>query len=196
MDQSTKLKKFEAAVLSEINVKTELITSEAQAFKLSELEKNNDEQLLNAYTTIQKKSQEIKKKLKSEVAKFGLDSKRAVLVKRNEITQNIFDDVTARLLEFYNSSDYDAYLLSKLQKFSTSYKLSDVTIMIGEKDYKNIETIASAYSLPCTFIEDKSIKLGGFIVQNAQQGLYFDETLKTILADQREYFILNSNLFL
>ncbi len=196
MDQSSKLKKFEAAVLDEITVKTQLIKHEAEDFKNSELEKNRDMQLLKSYNEIQQKSQEIKKNLKREVAKFGLDAKRDVLIKRNEITQKVFDSVTKKLLDFYNSDDYDEYIINKLQSFSKANPLSDVEIHVGERDFNNVQKLKDAYSLPCTFAEDKSIKLGGFIVKGIKDSIYFDETLTNILAEQKEYFIQNSELFL
>lgn len=196
MDQSRKLKKFESAVFAEVDAKTELIKQEAEELRNSELEKNKDVQLEKSYKEIQKKSQELKKKFKREVAKYGLDAKRKILVKRTEITKKVFDDVAKKLLSFYNSDEYNTYIINKLKKFSNENSISDVTIYVGKKDYENPQNIKEAYSLPCTVVEDKSINLGGFIVKHADKNIYFDETLDTILAEQKEYFIQNSELFL
>lgn len=196
MDQANKLEKFEKAVFAEIDIKTALVTREAEDFKNSELEKNKNKRLQTSYDEIQSGTAEIKKKFKREVAKFGLDSQRNILVKRNEITKKVFDAVKEKLLTFYNSSDYDEYLLKKLTGFSTANPLSDVEISVSEKDYKNADKLKSAYALPCSFIEDKAIKLGGFIVQDKKNHAYFDETHSNILDEQKDYFIQNSNLFL
>ncbi|MFZ2539917.1 MAG: hypothetical protein WAX04_13640 [Oscillospiraceae bacterium] len=196
MDQPNKLQKFQAAVFAEIDTKTKLIKQEAEDFKNSELEKNRDMQLLKSYNEIQKNSQDIRKKLKREVAKFGLDCKRNVLIRRNEIKNRTFDNVTEKLFNFYNSADYNEYILAKLQSFAKANSLADVEIHVSERDYLNAQKLKDAYSLPCTFIEDKSIKLGGFILINTKDCIYFDETLTNILAEQKEYFIKNSGLFL
>lgn len=196
MDQASKLKKFEAAVLAEINTKTDLIKHEAQEFKKSELEKNSDTQLLKSYNEIQKQSQDMKKKFKREVAKFGLDAKRRVLIKRSDITKQVFDSVTARLLEFYNSEAYNEYLLRKLSNFAAKNPMPEVEILVSERDFLNAEKLKAAYTLPCTFTQDKSIKLGGFIVKDVKNNRHFDETLTNILAEQKGYFIQNSALFL
>lgn len=196
MDQNSKLQKFETAVFAEIDAKTEIIKHQAEDFKNSELEKNKDIQLLKSYNEIQKKSQEIRKKFKRDVAKFGLDSKRNILIKRNEITKKVFDNVTEKLNSFYNSAEYDNYMQKKLKSFSDKNALSDVEICVGEKDFANAESLKAAYSLPCSISLDKSIQIGGFILKDNKKNIYFDETLSYILSEQKEYFIQNSELFL
>lgn len=196
MDQQTKLTTFQKAVFSEVEEKIRQIRFEAEEQKKTEIQRHKDAQLVKSTGDVQKKTQEIRKKYRRETAKYSLDAKRTVLVKRMELTERIFDNTAKKILAFRNSERYTPFLLEKITAFAKMNPLPDVEILVGSEDFRSAEQIRKAYGLPCEVREDKAIQLGGFIVRDDARSIYFDETLQQKLADQKSYFIENSELYL
>lgn len=191
-DESYKLAKFQEAVFAEINLKTAQIQQEAELYKEQALQKCKDEQLDESYHLIQNKSEEIKQECKRDVAKFSLDSKRELLLKRNEITAKIFDNIREKISSFVISADYKKYLLDAIKDFSKKQNISDITIMVSKNDITFENEIKEAYALPCKVVENNDILLGGFVASDEHRSIYFDETLEQKLQDQKAYFIEHS----
>ncbi len=187
-DEDYKLSKFKAAVFAEVDAKTAQIEQEAELYKQHELESCKDCQLEKSYQMIQQKSQEIKKRCKREVAKYSLDGKRDLLLKRNEITARVFDNVKAKLANYVQTAEYKNLLLDKIKEFTNKYKLSNIDIMVNHNDFSFADEIKSTYELPCNVIETNNINYGGFIACDSNNGIYFDETLEQKLNDQKNYF--------
>lgn len=194
VDESQKLSKFQTAVYAEVDIKTAQIRHEAELYKEQELERNKDRQLDLSYNQIHKKSDEIKKQCKSDVAKFSIEAKHSVLLKRNEITQRIQNNVGAMLTEFAETPEYATYLVKAIQEFSTKYNYSDINIFVCKRDIPLAKQITKAYKLPCTVGETNEITIGGFIASDEKNGKYFDETLEQKLFEQKAYLIQNSKL--
>lgn len=192
-DENYKLAKFQAAVFAEVDLKAAQMKQEAEQYKEQELEKNKAKQLDRSYQIIQKKTQEIKKSCKRQVAKYSLDAKRSLLLKREEITKKIFESVAIRLAEFHKTEQYKDYLLKRIKKVSeNNYDM--VEILLLKEDMKFAEEIQKTYEHSCTVVETNRIQLGGFILRDDRDGIYIDETLEQKLQDQKAYYIQNSGL--
>lgn len=196
MEQQIKLAKFEKAVYAEVDAKVEQIRREAELEKESELQRNKDEQLAKSADYVQKKTAEIKRNRTREVAKCSLDAKRNILKKRGEITERVFEAVARRLEEYLSTPQYSEYLFQKIGEFAKANPLGGIQIEVGEGDFALADKIKAAYALPCGVAVNREIRLGGFIARDEKDGVYFDETLSQKLAEQKSYFIENSELFL
>ncbi|WMJ22609.1 V-type ATP synthase subunit E family protein [Paludicola sp. MB14-C6] len=193
-NEEYKLAKFQAAVFAEIDAKAAQLEREAEELKEQELEKTKDEQLTKSFYLIQQKTEEIKKEYKHEVAKYSLEQKHAVLMKRNELTNNIFANVKQQIVDYTNTSEYKEYLLSSISHFAKDASYENLDIMVTSKDLAFADEIKKAFGKDCNVKESKTIELGGFIACNTEQGIYFDETLEQKLAEQKKYFIEHSQL--
>ena len=58
------------------------------------------------------------------------------------------------------------------------------------------DSLQKAFGRPCELCADSSAALGGFIVFDRAQNLYYDETFAQKLADQKPYFIEHSGFTL
>jgi len=193
-NENEKLEKFKLAVFAEIDIKTTQIQQEAQEYKEQKIEKSKQEQLEKSYFMIQNKSEEIKKQCKREVAKRSLDAKRSLLIKRNEITLRVFENVKNKLLEYTKTQDYKQYLIKTIAEFSKINSYESIDILIRSEDMKFSDDIKTAYAKNCNVKEFPSIKVGGFIARNDEIGVYFDETLEKKLEAQKGFFIEHSQL--
>lgn len=193
-DENEKLEKFKSAVFAEIDIKTTQIQQEAEEFKEQEIEKRKNEQLEKSYFLIQNKSEEIKQQCKRDVAKHSLEAKRSLLIKRNEITQRVFDNVRNNILEYAKTPEYKQYLLKSIDVFSKNNSYESIDILVRNEDMKFSDEIKTAYAKNCNVKEFPSIKVGGFIARNEEIGVYFDETLEKKLEAQKGFFIEHSQL--
>lgn len=190
-DESYKLKKFQDAVFAEVNAKAVQIKQEAEQYKEQELENNKTKLLEQSFILVENKTLEIKNKYKLEVAQHSLNAKRDILLKRNELTTKIIDNVKLKLKDFIKTTDYKDYLLKKIKSFSENEKLSDVTIFVMKDDMIFEQEIKTAYGLPCSIKINDEILFGGFIACDANCSVYFDETLEQKLLKQNSYVIEN-----
>lgn len=193
-DENYKLAKFQSAVFAEIDMKTAQIKQEAELLKEQELEKNKDIQLEKSYNHIQKRSNEIMKKYKRDVAKFSMDRKRDVLLKRGEITERVFNTVREQLGAFTETDEYKPFLCDAVKRAVASEACSSAKLLLREVDMPMAAELKQLFSCPCEVCDSRDVKIGGFILVDQAQGVYLDETLEQRLIEQKDYFMQHSQL--
>lgn len=196
MDREEKLNKFQSAVFNEIETKKDEATIESSKEFAKKLRDNTDRKLQMSYDSIQEKTGNIKKDTKRELAKIGLDNKRALISKRNELVEEMFKSIEDKISGFVKTQEYQDYFLDEIENFSKKYELSDVEIHIGENDKNKEIYIQKAYKLPCNIVIDKRITFGGFAVKDEESCMYYDYTLNNKLKENRVDFVGNTNFAL
>ena len=188
------------------------IRFESESFKKQELEKAETEGIREAYTLIQREMTAIRTEISSQLSRDEMASRKKIFEKRNKMTENVFEKVTQRLVEFTKTADYEKLMLESVKKIAQALKADDVIFFIKEsdlkfadkikvaytaerlKDKKLADKIKSAFSPSCEVKSSKEIKIGGITGRSASLGLIADETLDTKLDGQREWFYQNSGL--
>ena len=188
------------------------IRFESESFKKQELEKAETEGIREAYTLIQREIAAIRTEISSQLSRDEMASRKKIFEKRNKMTENVFEKVTQRLVEFTKTADYEKLMLESVKKIAQALKADDVIFFIKEsdlkfadkikvaytaerlKDKKLADKIKSAFSPSCEVKSSKEIKIGGITGRSASLGLIADETLDTKLDGQREWFYQNSGL--
>lgn len=188
------------------------IRFESESFKKQELEKAETEGIREAYTLIQREMAAIRTEISSQLSRDEMASRKKIFEKRNKMTENVFEKVTQRLVEFTKTADYEKLMLESVKKIAQALKADDVIFFIKEsdlkfadkikvaytaerlKDKKLADKIKSAFSPSCEVKSSKEIKIGGITGRSASLGLIADETLDTKLDGQREWFYQNSGL--
>ncbi len=188
------------------------IRFESESFKKQELEKAESEGLREAYTLIQREMAAIRTEISSQLSRDEMASRKKIFEKRNKMTENVFEKVTQKLVEFTKTADYEKLMLESVKKIAQTLKADDVIFFVKEsdlkladkikaaytaerlKDKKLADKIKSAFSPSCEVKSSKEIKIGGITGRSASLGLIADETLDTKLDGQREWFYQNSGL--
>ena len=188
------------------------IRFESESFKKQELEKAESEGLREAYTLIQREMAAIRTEISSQLSRDEMASRKKIFEKRNKMTENVFEKVTQKLVEFTKTADYEKLMLESVKKIAQTLKADDVIFFVKEsdlkladkikaaytaerlKDKKPADKIKSAFSPSCEVKSSKEIKIGGITGRSAGLGLIADETLDTKLDGQREWFYQNSGL--
>ena len=182
---SEKLERFVKAVNSEIDKTINGIISEAEASKKEIIDVANVESFNLANDKINDNIKKVESKYVRIVAKAELDSKKDVLIKRDTLTQKVFENVIQSLVKFREKPQYLKYLIS----LAKSEKITDdIIICLSESDMKYSSDIKKELGISCEFQADPTIKLGGLSLFNKEQGSLIDKTIDLALSEQREFF--------
>lgn len=207
-----KLSKFNIAINHYAEEQRQKIEHEVEVFKQQELEEAETEVLTEAYRMIQKEMVEMRGNITREMAHREMDARRELLAKRQKITDEVFEKAKQELVGFTKTDAYLAMLEKNARELSSVFQGSSsrlarlaqniaaavtdngTVIFLKEEDLKYQKQIEKAFGAPCKFQIDGDIQIGGLRAQNFQMGIVADETLDSMLEDQREWFEENSGM--
>lgn len=190
-----RLERFSKAVYNEVNERIEQILSEAQASRKEILEKTNDASLGEAYDTIQSDMKKIVDKYAKKVSLSELDTKKGVLLHREKLATQVFDNVRSRISDFTKSDEYKDYLVNTLsQELSKTDKNHSLTVYLSKEDMKYENELSELLQKRGKVDKSFAVKLGGFILEDNDSSTLVDCTFDQGLVDAREEFNRNSAL--
>lgn len=170
------------------------IQSEAEDFKEKELNKAEEEGLREAYVLIQKKMSDINTKIASELSKAESASRKEIFIKRQEISEKVFEKAKQKLLDYTKTAKYSDMLQKSTKEISSRLNTDDVVLLVKEDDMKFEKELKAAFGRNCEVKSSNEIAIGGVMGISHKMGLLADETLDTKLSEQHEWFYENSGL--
>lgn len=188
-----KMSRFENTILSEAKEKVEKLKKETEEYKQTELERAKQMEYDRIFGVMQSKVRALQWKYRQIVTKASLDARHKTLVVRNELAQKVFEETEKALLDFSSGSSYKEYLLEQIKKASENFDCSGATLYLRSEDMKFEKEIQKLISVS-EIQPDKLNLLGGFRIVNEKLGLLLDETFKSKLNDQHEYFYRHCGL--
>jgi vacuolar-type H+-ATPase subunit E/Vma4 len=187
----TKLARFIGAVNDEIDDKVAVIMKNAEDERekiISEAEEEAENAATKLYDTSLKR---IQNKFTRETSQSEFAGKREILIHREKLTEQLFDEVGKRLQTVRNSPEYIDILLKKLLVTTTE---NGAEILLAPDDMKYVDTLKKAIKKEVTFKAEETIEKGGFSVFNKSAGTIIDKTFDSALEEQKQMFI-NRNYF-
>lgn len=181
--QTEKLDKFVNSVNNEVDEKINKIISEAELQKKIQIQKTEDEALLNAYNKIQKSVREIESKYRRMLALKQQQLKSDSLRQREVLAESIFESVKKQICLFTDSEKYQNYLISLVKNEDVR---KNSVIMISEKDMKYSEILNNMFK--CKVELDTEIEIGGITIVDNDNGIVIDKTLDSAFEEQRKSF--------
>lgn len=169
------------------------IRNEAELFKEKELAKAEEDALREAYTLIQHKMTEIKTQISATLSKQEAESRKALFIRRSEITDEVFAKARKKLEDFAKTEKYKPLLLNST-KLIAEVLNGEITLFVRAGDMKYESEIKKAFGKPCTVEATEQIKIGGIMGKSFSMGLIADESLDSKLAEEREWFCGHSGL--
>ena len=92
------------------------------------------------------------------------------------------------LVEFTGTPEYAKYLERYAKGFAEIFSGPGTVIYYGERDEKYKAQIQQAFGQECTMQVDQKIQIGGIRAENEAMHLAADNTLDSVLEDQRGWF--------
>lgn len=178
--ESAKLRKFSQAVYKEVDEQIFSILEEAAVMKEEILESSTDEGLEIAYDRIKDQKKKIEQKYVKQISSCELENQRRVLLHRIKLENLVFENVKYDLIRFTKSDSYKLWLKEKLSAISQH----DAVINVRAEDAELVRSLTDM-----TVCDDQTIKLGGFSALDEKKGTIIDNTLDTMLCDEKEAFI-------
>lgn len=192
--QDEKLSKFIQAINKDAEERRARILAESEAFNKAELEKAETEALTDAYHLIQQEISKMRTGIRRELSQKELKLHRAALLKRGEITKDVFDKAAKEIEAFTKTDAYPAFLEGRAKEAAKLFPKAEVTLYLREADLPLGGNLSKLFSEGCQVKADDSIRLGGLRIECRAFGLMADETLDTRLDSQHVWFAEHSGL--
>lgn len=181
-----KLSRFINAVNSEIDQKAAVIMNEAENKKAALLSEAEAKAQAAEEKYLSDNTKKIKNRFSRQLSIAELDAKKAVLLKRSQLTDSVFDGVIERLAEFRKTKAYPEHLVNAAKKAGAD---KDSVLLLAPDDISLGSYIAKALGLENITVEaDASIRYGGICVMNRNKGTVTDLSFDLALEDQKKKF--------
>lgn len=193
IDQTQKLEKFKQAVFDEAEAKAAEIVNETKA----ECESRIGEAKKEAEENVRRGKAEADEKFSAsqlrDSSSGNLQSRKVVLLRREEIIDRVFENVRAKLEAFGSTPEYEELMIKRAREASELYPDKQGEIRISPKDSALKEKLALGGKF--TVSETNSIVSGGLMVVYAEDNLALDFTFDNELANSRKGFAGRAGLF-
>jgi vacuolar-type H+-ATPase subunit E/Vma4 len=193
-----KLNTFTSLVLKDAEQKREKLLENVQKEYSERIDAKENELLQGAYENIQQNIQSAQKCANERVLHAELDSKKKLIMRREEIIDDVMKLSRAKIVEFIESDKYEEWLLSKIEKALFEVGKGSKTIYISSDDIKLKEKIEQIPDTSRITVEASGEKdfLGGTKVLNTDRKVAVDYSFKEMLSEEKQKFLQSSGLAL
>lgn len=193
-----KLNTFTSLVLKDAEQKREKLLENVQKEYSERIDAKENELLQGTYENIQQNIQSAQKSANERVLHAELDSKKKLIMRREEIIDDVMKLSRAKIVEFIESDKYEEWLLSKIEKALFEVGKGSKTIYISSDDIKLKEKIEQIPDTSRITVEASGEKdfLGGAKVLNTDRKVAVDYSFKEMLSEEKQKFLQSSGLAL
>lgn len=184
---------IEKSVLAQAEQKSQELHKQADEYKKREIDNVETKVLNELYAKIQDEIADITNSSSLRISRYENQHHQQLLLRREELTREIFDRVRQRLMDYTATEEYTQKLLATASKLAEEYPQAGGTLSIRSKDAHLLPKLKEILA-NCEVQTDDSIKIGGMKLMNYNAGFFVDETLDTRLEEQRPWFYSHSGL--
>ena len=185
---------IQQSVMAEASAEAQKLLDQAKEYKDNAMKKAEDEVLQELYGKIQDEVAEIRTSSTQSVSKKETQERQNLLLRREEITKAVFDQVRRRLLDFTKTPAYTDLMVELSKELATRCPMEGTVVMLRRDDYHLASRLGDYFGKNCRILADESIRIGGLKVMNQSSGIFMDETLDSRLEDQKPWFYSHSGL--
>ena len=189
------IRAFTDAIKNMAAEECEKINKETKQIRTQRIKKANED-AKSRYTDYV--SYEIKRILSEknrEISFAEEESRKNLAALRKELTDRVFEKVTADLMEFTNTEDYKNLLACFVKEIYEKISEEDsIEFFVRLQDLKFQKDISDCIGKAIKFFVSDDIKIGGIKAVDHLTGCLFDNTFDIKLSEQRAWFVENSGL--
>lgn len=193
-----KLNTFTSLVLDDAGAKREELMGKIQKKRDTMLNTKENEYLEEAYGLIQRSITEAKKTANEKVLHVELEARKALLLTREKIVNDVMEAAAEKLKEYTQTDEYGKWLLAKIEKAIFEVGEGPKIVYISSNDIrfkKDIEALADRdHSKLSVEAADEKDFLGGTKVFNPERRVSVDYSFKEMLAEEKADFLQHSGL--
>lgn len=193
-----KINTFTSLVLKDAEEKRDKLLENVEKEYTERLDAKETELLQSAYESIQQNIHDAQKDANARVLHAELDSKKKLILRREEIISEVMAAVKNKIVEFTKSSEYEKWLLSKIEKALFEVGKGNKTVYISSDDIKLKEKIEQLPDTGKITVEAAAEKdfIGGAKILNNDRKLSVDYSFKEMLSEEKQKFLQSSGLAL
>ena len=150
---------------------------------------------------------EVAQQMKKEMAQLSTNAsmntslkqsqrKHQLLKKREQYVTEIFTEARGKLVAFTKLEEYKHHVIQRVKQVSKQYQMDNVILYVRQEDLHFKEDIIKAYGSEIEITATTTIGIGGFIIENKAEGIVLDESLDTVLENQKEWFYRTSGFII
>ncbi len=189
------LDEFAALVLRDANEKRESLINKTEAEYKQIIDDKENEYLKESYEAIQRSKSEFEHEADEEMHHAEMEAKKKVLLKREEIIDDIMNMAKERLRGFTKSDAYGEWLVKKAEDALREAGKGNKIIYVSRNDMRYADSLKAAVGADT---EVESVADAGFIgglrVYNAERRVSVDYSFGELLSDEKQSFLQNSGL--
>lgn len=185
---------IQKSVLDQAEAEAQKLRDEAKEFKDTAMKKAEADVLQELYSRIQDEITEIHTTATRSVSQKESKERQDLLLRREEITRTVFDQVKKRLLDFTKTPAYVDLMKEIAKELGARCPMEGTIVMLRREDYHLAAKLGEYFGKNVRILADEAIRLGGIKVMNQSSGLFLDETLDSRLEDQKPWFYSHSGL--
>ncbi len=193
-----KLNTFTSFVLQDAQEKREKLLEDVEKEYSKKLDESETSILQSAYENIQQNIHDSKKEANARVLHVQMESRKKLILKREEIINEIMELSRKRLNEFAKSDEYEEWLLSKIKKALEEVGKGSKTVYISSDDIglkEKIEQLPQMSKINVEVTPERNF-IGGAKVLNTDRKVAVDYSFGEMLSLQKQAFLQSSGLVL
>lgn len=194
MELNAKTDNFLKAILKYADDQRNSMRSEVEQRKEQKIKETEQKAKFDSEKLIKDKLEEKKNEQTGILAKKTQDGQKKLFLERVRMTEEVFKKAYDKLVEYTNTPDYSEKLIKSAKEIAAVFGNESCELYVNQKDLAHADAIKALFDTNAEVNADKSIKIGGIKGYCEGMNIVADETLDSKLADQREWFIENSNL--
>ena len=186
-----KLNIFSELVLRDATQKRDELIAAVENERNKRLTQKENEFLQRAYDEIQSTITEAKKESNSKLLRAQLDAKKQLLIKREQIVDDVMGEAERKLRDFCRSAEYEKWFKDLVNKALFEVGKGMKTVYISPDDLKFkpwIEDIVDTAKITVEAAHEHDF-IGGVRVYNSSRRVAADYSFGELLAEQKEKFL-------
>lgn len=194
MSEQEHLYAFVSSIRTRAEQESGAIRTEAEQLRSAELEaerlllSKEREKVINA---AREEAQKDAGRLLSEAVRA---SAAAVSEKQLEIRDSVIARAESRLAEFAVGEEYPAFLQTSAARLCKALPAGAMQVFLCTRDLPYVKLLTPLFPKGTVFTEDGSIRLGGLRAVSSDGRVTADDTLDTLLAEQKRRFAETAGL--
>ncbi len=185
---------IQKSVMDQAGAEAQKLLDQAKEYKESAMKKAKADVLQELYSRIQDEVAEIHTSATRSVSQKESKERQDLLLRREEITRSVFEQVKRRLLDFTKTPAYNDLMTEIAKELGVRCPMEGTIVMLRREDYHLAAKLGEHFGKNVRILADEAIHIGGIKVMNQSSGVFMDETLDSRLEDQKPWFYSHSGL--
>lgn len=185
---------IQKSVMDQAGAEAQKLLDQAKEYKESAMKKAEADVLQELYSRIQDEVAEIHTSATRSVSQKESKERQDLLLRREEITRSVSEQVKRRLLDFTKTPAYNDLMTEIAKELGVRCPMEGTIVMLRREDYHLAAKLGEHFCKNVRILADEAIHIGGIKVMNQSSGVFMDETLDSRLEDQKPWFYSHSGL--